>query len=70
MLAVVRIDVAIRRPPRADRTLYFIVEGENERDCEIFAMQWAMQHGSDKNKDRTGGVVMPVYRELIEILEI
>lgn len=40
----VEVGVALKRPPRHDATIYFILEAENGQAAELFAQQWAQWH--------------------------
>lgn len=37
----VEVDVALRRPPRRDKTLYYVVEADTGQDAELIACQMA-----------------------------
>jgi hypothetical protein len=47
----VEVDVALRRPPRTDATIYFTLDAKNGHAAELIACQWAYCHPR---------VVMPV----------
>ena len=69
MIALVDVDVALRRPPRADRRLRYAIAVDvdglevaaAERAAELAAQQWAASRP---------GVVMPVASRVVEVLEV
>lgn len=40
----VEVDVSLSRPPRADATIYFVLEADNGIEAELLACQWAACH--------------------------
>lgn len=46
----VEVDVAHRRPPRADATLFFTIEAENGHTAELIALHMAHIHWMDAER--------------------
>lgn len=43
-LYTVEVEVALKRPPTCDATIYFEVEATSGLDAELLACQWAYEH--------------------------
>jgi len=61
MIVVVLVGVATSRPPKIDRISKVIVEASDETEASLIACQMVLVHS---------GVVMPVWSQVTDILEI
>lgn len=80
MIAVVAVGVATRRPPRAHRTIRYVVAvdalddldpGRTETAAQLLACQWACARSDTPRIPLTDEtVVMPVSSTIVELLEV